>query len=164
MHMKRFVFRCGVRTLPRPGPRKLLQGVPIAMAISMTLALPCTVWAQAAAASEPAAAASGGLGWFGGELLLLALLAACTWTVFYVLRRKRQVALGGGDERVRVLSITPLGARERLAVLRVRDRTLLVGVTAAQITLLAELDAVAAAPAGENVRADSAVATSATPP
>jgi flagellar biogenesis protein FliO len=40
-----------------------------------------------------------------------------------------------------VLGVTSLGMRERVAVLRVRDRTLLVGVTAAQITLLANLDA-----------------------
>jgi flagellar biogenesis protein FliO len=61
--------------------------------------------------------------------------------VLYVWKRKRQLARGGADERVRVLGITSLGTRERLAVLRVRDRTLLVGVTAAQITLLADLDA-----------------------
>jgi len=121
----------------RAGTRKLLQ---------VATALPCSAVAQGAA-SEPTA--GGGIGWFGGELLLLALIAACAWTVIYVLKRKRQVALGGGDERVHVLGITSLGMRERVVVLRVRDRTLLVGVTAAQITLLAELDAARGAPPQE---------------
>jgi flagellar biogenesis protein FliO len=91
--------------------------------------------AQPAAGSEPRAVGS-----FASELILVALLAACAWTAFYVLRRKRQLT-GGGSESVQVLGVTSLGMRERVAVLRVRDRTLLVGVTAAQITLLANLDA-----------------------
>jgi flagellar biogenesis protein FliO len=133
--MKRFVFqynrlnsaqRCSAITL-----------WPLATALSV---LPRSAWAQTAPASE-AAASSTSLGWFGGELLLLALLGACAWTVVYVLRRKRRFPPGRNDERVHVLGITPLGTRERLAVLRVRDRTLLVGVTAAQITLLADLGA-----------------------
>jgi flagellar biogenesis protein FliO len=156
--MKRFVFQCRNHTSDlRQRGSILLRFTPLLGALHGA------AWAQAPAASEPAA--SGGLGWFGGELLLLALLAVCAWTVFYVLQRKRQLARGGGgdNERVHVLGITPLGARERLAVLRVRDRTLLVGVTAAQITLLADLGAVAA-PAADNVRADSARASSATTP
>jgi flagellar biogenesis protein FliO len=155
--MKRFVFQCRSHT---SGPR--CRGSILLRFAPLLCALHGAALAQAPAASEPAA--SSGLGWFGGELLLLALLAICAWTVFYVLQRKRQLARGGGgDERVHVLGITPLGARERLAVLRVRDRTLLVGVTAAQITLLADLGAVAA-PAADNVRADSARASSATTP
>jgi flagellar protein FliO/FliZ len=140
MHMKRFVFRHGEPNAPAPIARKLLQ---------VATALPCSALAQGAA-SEPAT--SGGLGWFGGELLLLALIAACAWTVIYVLKRKRQGTLGGGDERVHVLGVTSLGMRERVVVLRVRERTLLVGVTAAQVTLLAELDGASAtqkAPGGD---------------
>lgn len=140
--MKLFVFRCSQPTVATSIPRKLLQ---VATAVT---ALPHIAWAQSApTASEPMASSSnGGLGWFGGELLLLALIAACAWTVIYVLKRKRQAALGGGDERVQVLGITSLGVRERVVVLRVRERTLLVGVTAAQVTLLAELDSVRSAP------------------
>jgi flagellar biogenesis protein FliO len=134
MHMKRFVFRRSEPTAQTSNTRKLLQ---------VATALPCSAFAQSAA-SEPMA--SSGLGWFGGELLLLALIAACAWTVIYVMKRKRQATLGGGDERVHVLGVTSLGMRERVIVLRVRERTLLVGVTAAQITLLAELDAARDAP------------------
>jgi flagellar biogenesis protein FliO len=134
--MKRFVFRCSEPTALTSITRKLLQ-----VATAATV-LPHIALAQSApAASEPAASSSGGLGWFGGELLLLALIAVCAWTVFYVFKRKRQVAGGRGDERVQVLGMTSLGVRERVVVLRVRERTLLVGVTAAQITLLADLDA-----------------------
>jgi flagellar biogenesis protein FliO len=163
MHMKRFVFQGNAGPLPRfldplggpdakrqvwgrsrrsertaaaSSPRKLLQ---------VATALPGSAFAQGAA-SEPMP--SGGLGWFGGELLLLALIAACAWTVIYVLKRKRQATLGG-DERVHVLGMTSLGMRERVVVLRVRERTLVVGVTAAQITLLAELDAARDAPPQE---------------
>jgi flagellar biogenesis protein FliO len=137
MHMKRFVFRHGEPDVPASTARKLLQ-----VATAAT-ALPCVALAQSApAASEPAASGgSNGLGWFGGELMLLALIAACAWTVIYVMKRKRQFASGGGDERVQVLGMTSLGVRERMVVVRVRERTLLVGVTAAQITLLADLDA-----------------------
>lgn len=133
--MKRFVFR---HRRPASGQRR--PNVALLPVVTALAALPHRAWAQTVAASEPAAS-DGGLGWFGGELLLLALLAACAWTVFYVLRRKRRLTVGGDDERVHILGITPLGTRERLAVLRVRDRTLLVGVTAAQITLLADLGA-----------------------
>jgi flagellar biosynthetic protein FliO len=133
--MKRFVFHHHSLTSAQRWFAITLW--PLATALS---ALPRRAWAQTVAASEPAAGSSS-LGWFGGELLLLALLGACAWTVIYVLRRKRRFPSGHNDERVHVLGITPLGTRERLAVLRVRDRTLLVGVTAAQITLLADLGA-----------------------
>jgi flagellar protein FliO/FliZ len=137
--MKPFVFQRGEPVLFRPCARKLGM---VATAL-LPIALPHGALAQsAAAAAEPAASVGfDGFGRFGGELLLLALIAACAWTVLFVWKRKRQLAAGNnGDERVRVLGITSLGMRERLAVLRVRDRTLLVGVTAAQITLLADLD------------------------
>jgi flagellar biosynthetic protein FliO len=146
MHMKRFVFRRSEPTALTSIARKLLQ-----VATAATV-LPCIALAQGApAASEPAASggSSSGLGWFGGELLLLALVAACAWTVIYVMKRKRQFAGGGGDERVHVLGMTSLGVRERVVVLRVRERTLVVGVTAAQITLLAELDSARDAPPQE---------------
>ena len=153
--MKLFVFRCSEPTVATSITRKLLQ---VATAVT---ALPHIALAQSAsAASEPAASGSsgssgGGLGWFGGELLLLALIAACAWTAIYVLKRKRQAMLGGGDERVQVLGITSLGVRERVVVLRVRERTLLVGVTAAQVTLLAELDAARTAPLQEAAAQDA---------
>ena len=131
--MKRFVFRRTEPNVQTSTARKLLR-----LVTRVATALPCSAFAQGAA-SEPTP--GGGLGWFGGELLLLALVAACAWTAIYVMKRKRQGTLGGGDERVHVLGVTSLGMRERVVVLRVRERTLLVGVTAAQITLLAELDA-----------------------
>jgi flagellar protein FliO/FliZ len=95
--------------------------------------------APIAAAQAAADAVSGGMGTILGELLLAMLLALCAWTVFYVWRRKRLGALGG-DERMQVVSVAGLGARERVVILRVRERTLLLGVTPAQITLLAELE------------------------
>jgi flagellar biogenesis protein FliO len=152
MHMKRFVFRRSEPTARISSARKLLQ-----VATAATV-LPCVALAQSApAASEPAVSGGGNsLGWFGGELLLLALIAACAWTALYVWKRKRQLASGGGDERVQVLGVTSLGVRERMVVVRVRERTLLVGVTAAQITLLADLDVPAAsrspAPQGDAPR------------
>jgi flagellar protein FliO/FliZ len=135
--MKRFVFRRS----PCTSTRVLSNAALVSAATTALCALPCGAWAQAAAASEPAA--SGSVGGFGGELLLVTLLAVCAWTALYVWKRKRQHAVGGGHERVQVLGITSLGVRERVVVLRVRERTLLVGVTAAQITLLAELEAAA---------------------
>jgi flagellar protein FliO/FliZ len=135
MHMKRFVFRRSEPTAQASTARQLLQ---VATALPFIAFAPGAAFAQDAASAPTA---GGGLGWFGGELLLLALVAACAWTAIYVLKRKRQLSSGGSDERVHVLGTTSLGVRERVVVLRVRERTLLVGVTAAQITLLAELDA-----------------------
>jgi flagellar protein FliO/FliZ len=153
---------------------RVLSNAALVSAATALCALPCGAWAQVAAsqpASQPTAseAASGtssvgGFGSFGGELLALALLAVCAWTAIYVLKRKRQLAAGGGDERVQVLGSTSLGVRERVVVLRVRERTLLVGVTAAQITLLADLGAVQANPAANSAHAHGGAAASATPP
>jgi flagellar protein FliO/FliZ len=102
--------------------------------------------ASAGVMAQPAggAAITRGMDGFAGELVLVALLAACAWTVLYVLRKRRNHAIGG-SEPVHVLGITALGPRERIVVLRVRDRTFLLGVTASQITLLAELHRSAAA-------------------
>jgi flagellar protein FliO/FliZ len=87
--------------------------------------------------------AAGGAG-FGSalfaELLVVVLIAVAGWAVLVVLR-KRRLAAYGGTEAVRVVGGLSLGTRERVVVLSVRGRHFLVGATAHQISLLAELDA-----------------------
>jgi flagellar biogenesis protein FliO len=113
----------------------------------------------AAATTAQAAPPPARLDGFMAELLIVALLIACGAAVVYVLRRKRLTGMGG-IAPVQVLSVTALGARERVVMLKVHDRTLLVGVTAAQVSLLVELEkgagsAGAAAPAVEAAVRDS---------
>lgn len=140
--MKRFVFAASCPMTRNALLRRLAR--------SGLCALSGVLWSGAviaqagASASAPDAAGSDS---FIGSLLVVSLLLACAWTVLYVWRRERHLALGGGsDAMVHVLGVTSLGMRERVAVLRVRERTLVVGVTATQITLLAELSAPDARP------------------
>ncbi len=49
------------------------------------------------------------------------------------------LSAGGGDERFRVLRQLSLGQNERLALVRVGERCLLLGVSSGGVTLLCEL-------------------------
>jgi flagellar protein FliO/FliZ len=91
------------------------------------------------AAEEAAGAAGFGTALFA-ELLAVVLIAVGGWVAVMVLRKRRHAAYGG-TEAVRVVGGLSLGTRERVVVLSVRGRHFLVGATAHQISLLAELDA-----------------------
>lgn len=66
---------------------------------------------------------------------VLALVAGLAWVV-----RRTTVLRGGGRQAMRVESALPLGDRRSLVIVFVEGRRLLLGMGAAQITLLAELD------------------------
>jgi Flagellar biosynthesis protein, FliO len=76
--------------------------------------------------------------------VLPVLLLACGWAVWLVWRKRRDLQAGGGHA-VQVLSVTPLGGRERVVTVRVEGRTLLLGVTPTQVTMLMELPSKAVA-------------------
>lgn len=75
--------------------------------------------------------------------------------VLWCLRRWRPGAVGT-DPECRILRSLPLGPRERLVVVRVGNRHLVIGVGSASVSLLCELDEAAVPPEsrkfGDNVR------------
>ena len=78
----------------------------------------------------------------GGMLLFsfiwLALAAALIWVVAFLV--KRDSAMRASNPHVMILAQQALGPRERVIVLNVLGRILVVGHTPSQITLLTELE------------------------
>lgn len=113
-------------------------------------ALLCTLTATGLAAQEPAAttsnsASAGALatGLPGNpiaEILLaligiLALICVIAWLV------KRFSGLNPhGSQHLKTIAVMPLGSRERIAVLQIGERQIVVGITPSHITTLLELD------------------------
>jgi flagellar protein FliO/FliZ len=78
----------------------------------------------------------------GGMLLFsfiwLALAAALIWVVAYLVRRDS--AMRASNPHIKILAQQALGPRERVVVLNVLNRILVVGHTPSQINLIAELE------------------------
>ncbi len=78
----------------------------------------------------------------GGMLLFsfiwLALAAALIWVVAFLV--KRDSAIRASNPHAMILAQQALGPRERVIVINVLNRILVVGHTPSQITLLAELE------------------------
>lgn len=75
-------------------------------------------------------------------VLALAFVLGLAWGVIWLLRRMQDrqlgVAEGDGDNRpLRFLRALPLGQRERIVLVEAGDETLLLGITAGGISLLA---------------------------
>jgi flagellar protein FliO/FliZ len=104
----------------------------------MAAALPLAATAQTA---EPAETG----GWLAGQFVVVAVLLLCAWAALYVLRQKRRAG-GGEASTLKVVGSTALGTRERVVVLRAGERSFLLGVTAQQVSMLAELHEAPAAP------------------
>jgi flagellar protein FliO/FliZ len=90
-----------------------------------------------------------GSAWLLGPIGVVVVIGACAWAVLHVLRLRRRDAGRGADVPL-VMAATALGARERVVVLRASGRVFLLGVTAQQVSMLAELheEPRAAQPAG----------------
>lgn len=73
-------------------------------------------------------------GLFGLTLIVLVVAALLVWYRKYLIKH------GGSGDPIQVLYIKPLGARERILIVRIEDRILVVGQTSSQITLLTELE------------------------
>ncbi|QWE00901.1 flagellar biosynthetic protein FliO [Polynucleobacter sp. JS-Mosq-20-D10] len=78
----------------------------------------------------------------GGMLLFsfiwLALAAALIWVVAYLV--KRDSAVRASNPHIMILAQQALGPRERVIVVNVLNRILVIGHTPTQINLLTELD------------------------
>jgi flagellar protein FliO/FliZ len=72
------------------------------------------------------------------SFIWLALAAALIWVVAYLV--KRDTAIRTSNPHVMILAQQALGPRERVIVLNVLNRILVVGHTPSQITLITELD------------------------
>jgi flagellar protein FliO/FliZ len=110
-------------------------------------ALSSSSLAAMAADAEAAAPSvmSGYLQMLASLVMVLVVIAGLAW-----LARRVRGAVGGGSGGIEVLSTTPLGPRERVVLLRARDRVLLLGVAQGHISALTEFAAgelPAAAPA-----------------
>jgi flagellar biogenesis protein FliO len=105
--------------------------------IQIALLAGLAVWAPSSAAADGDAPA---VAWPFAELVIVALVMLLGWAIIAVLKRRMR-ALGGGAGLVQVVSATALGARERVVVLRAHGRLLLVGVTAHNVSLIADLGA-----------------------
>lgn len=78
----------------------------------------------------------GGMLWF--SFIWLALAAALIWVVAFLI--KRDANSKTGNSNVKVLAQHSLGPRERVVVVNVLDRILVLGHTPNQINLITELD------------------------
>lgn len=76
-------------------------------------------------------------------LVVLALIPLVLWTL-----KKVQTFRPGGARALELAAQLPLGARERVVVVRLGARLLVLGVTPQQVSLLAEADPADLPPAG----------------
>jgi len=92
------------------------------------------------------------IGW-GQVLLSLLLVIGALLAVLWLLRRV-QGGFAGGGNGLRLTGGLSLGGKERVVVLKVGERVLLLGVAPGSVTLLGELDEppAADAPAPPSVR------------
>ncbi len=76
-------------------------------------------------------------------LAVMALIPAVLWVV----KRMQTIRPAGQPRQMELIAQLPLGTRERVVMVRVQDRVLVLGATAQQVTLLGEADASALPPA-----------------
>ncbi|WP_431688328.1 flagellar biosynthetic protein FliO [Hahella sp. NBU794] len=113
---------------------------------ALCVAMTTTLWlwapglaraAEEAAAKKPVAGVEAGqLLQVGGALVLvLALIGGAAW----MMRRFTGLA-PQQHQHLKMLAVLPVGTRERIALLQVGDRQIIVGITQHQITNLLTLD------------------------
>ncbi len=90
----------------------------------------------ALASSAPAGSTAGALGSsLLALLIVIGLILALAWIV------RRMPGLGPrGHSALKIVATLPVGMKERVMVIEVGDRQLLIGVTGEQITLLERLE------------------------
>lgn len=71
---------------------------------------------------------------------VLLLVVVSIPLVLWLVKRLSQLPMSGNHAALSIQASLVVGARERIAVVRVGDRAMLVGITGQSINLLAELD------------------------
>jgi flagellar protein FliO/FliZ len=99
------------------------------------LALPCSVWAAEATAMSP----TGGVMKMAlGLAIVLAVMALITW-----LLKRMMPSVANKQSILRVVGGVSVGSRERVVVLEVAGRWIVIGVAPGQISRLANLEVAA---------------------
>ena len=91
---------------------------------------------NAANAQESIALANAASDYFS-SILLIFLVLVCAATVWFVWR-KRTISISGADYRLQIVGSTAFSAKERIVLIKVRDRIMMLGITAHQISLIKE--------------------------
>lgn len=73
------------------------------------------------------------------SLLMLAAVVASIPVALWTLKRL-QLIKGGSQKQLNVMCQLSVGARERIAIIQVHDRQILIGITPQQINLLIEIE------------------------
>nr|WP_246624844.1 flagellar biosynthetic protein FliO [Oceanobacter mangrovi] len=73
-------------------------------------------------------------------VLVLGLILLLAWLAQRLRARGGMAAFQGGKQPIRVVASQALGMKERIAVVEVGGKQLVLGITAQQINLLTELD------------------------
>ena len=81
------------------------------------------------------------LQWLVSCFLVIGLILALAW-----LLKKSRLVPGLAQNQLRVISVLPLGNREKLLVVKVGEQQVLLGMTPANINLLCQLDSPLAEP------------------
>lgn len=98
--------------------------------------LAASALAETTAKSTPVAVSTGDMMTvFLGLGLVLVLIFGCAWLV-----RRMTGLQAAGNGAIKIVSVLPVGTRERIALVEVGGKQLLVGVTANQITTLHSFD------------------------
>ena len=86
----------------------------------------------------------------GGLLAVIAIIFGCAWIV-----RRMSGMTGGNTRAIKVVSVMPMGTRERIALVEVGGKQILIGVTPSAIRTLHVFDEPVVS-AGEPVSSDFA--------
>lgn len=98
------------------------------------------LWVTGVAAPAPDNWPSGTGGWLQGWLAVLVVLAL-VGTLAWLLKRGAFGRFGRGQNRALAIEASvPLGDRRSLVIVTVEGRRLLLGLTSAQVSLVAELE------------------------
>ncbi len=85
-----------------------------------------------------------------GLLAVIAIIFGCAWIV-----RRMSGMTGGNSQAIKVVSVMPMGTRERIALIDVGGKQILIGVTPQAIRTLHVFDEPVVSP-GEQVSGDFA--------
>jgi flagellar protein FliO/FliZ len=144
-----------LRIIPRHAIRRVVVGA-TALAVRAGHAAAAATYA-APTMLTPSGAGSGAGGLLRVSVALVLVLAAVLGTAWLARRVRGLTAAGNGG--LEILSQLPLGARERVVLIRVGDRQLLLGVGGGGVRTLHLLDAAGSAtPGGGAASSANAVA------
>ena len=101
---------------------------------SLPAAAPTATATATAAAAMPSAAGTPGAGSVAGMIGSLALVIALIFAMAWVARRMQNLRRGIGG--LQVLAAVPVGAKEKVVMLKLGDEHFLLGVAAGSVSLL----------------------------